>query len=190
MRRPFSLVSLAAVALAAGGVQAQPMRDTAPDRWTATDALGRTLPTSKDVGPPRPNRYVGMFYFLWLGEHGGAGPYDITEILKRDPDAMHKPDSPLWGPVGAPHHWGKSVFGYYRSDDPYVLRRHAQMLSDAGVDTIIFDVTNNLTYPRAYNALCRVWSQVRREGGRTPQIAFLCPFGDAAPAVEALYDAL
>jgi hypothetical protein len=34
------------------------------------------------------------------------------------------------------HHWGESAFGYYRSDDPWVLRKHAQMLSDAGVDVI------------------------------------------------------
>ena len=165
-------------------------RDTGADRWAATDALGRSLPTFAQVGPPRASRFVGVFYFLWLGEHGTAGPFDITQILAQDRNVMQKPDSPLWGPLGVPHHWGKSVFGYYRSDDPWVLRRHAQLLSDAGVDTVIFDVTNNLTYPRSYHALCRVWSQIRREGGRTPQIAFLCPFGNAAPVVEALYDDL
>ncbi|HVK06734.1 MAG TPA: hypothetical protein VM490_24930 [Armatimonadaceae bacterium] len=156
----------------------------------ATDALGRTLPTFAEAGPPRAGRTVGMFYFLWLGEHGSAGPYDITKILKQDPGAMQKPDSPLWGALGVPHHWAESVFGYYRSDDPWVLRKHAQMLSDAGVDVVVFDVTNQLTYPRSYNALCRVWSQVRAEGGRTPQIAFLCPFGSPAAVVESLYDDL
>ena len=38
---------------------------------------------------------VGLFYFLWLGEHGRKGPYDVTKILEADPDAGQKPDSPL-----------------------------------------------------------------------------------------------
>ena len=43
-------------------------------------------------------RQVGLFYFLWLGEHGRKGPWDVTKILEADPDAGQKPDSPLWGP--------------------------------------------------------------------------------------------
>ena len=191
---------LAGLAAPAPPVRAQTAapRDTRPDSWVAVDALGRAVPLQggriagiPGAGPvpaPRPKKFVGMFYFLWLGEHGRLGPFDNTQILRRDPDALQKPDSPLWGPVNAPHHWGESAFGYYRSRDEWVLRRHAQMLSDAGVDVVIFDVTNHLTYPRAYGALCRVWSQMRREGNRTPQIAFLTPFfGDRASVVKTLY---
>jgi hypothetical protein len=163
---------------------------TTSDQWTAVDALGRTLPTFAEAGPKRPDRTVGMFYFLWLGEHGNDGPFDITRILQKDPQATAKPDSPLWGPLSAPHHWGESVFGYYRSDDPYVLRKHAQMLADAGVDMVAFDVTNQLTYPRSWQALGTVWTQVRKEGGRTPQLAFLAPFWDPAGVVQTLYEDL
>ncbi len=63
--------------------------------------------------------------------------------------------------------------GYYRSDDESVIRRHAQMLADAGVDAIFCDVTNALTYDKTLMTLCRVFEQVRKEGGRTPQIAFI-----------------
>ena len=63
----------------------------------ATDGLGRSLPTQSEVGAPRTDRFVGIFYFLWLGQHGDAGPYDITKILAADRDAMSKPNSPLWG---------------------------------------------------------------------------------------------
>jgi len=46
--------------------------------------------------PPVVNdKQVGLFYFLWLGEHGRKGPYDVTKILEADPDAGQKPDSPL-----------------------------------------------------------------------------------------------
>ena len=32
--------------------------------------------------------------------------------------------------------------GYYLADDDWVIRKHAQMLTDAGVDVIIVDLTN------------------------------------------------
>jgi len=161
--------------------------DTYSDTWVATDALGRSLPGFETVGGPRADRTVGIFYFLWLGRHGDQGPFDITRILATDPDAMAKPDSPLWGPLHAPHHWGESCFGYYLSDDEGVLARHAQMLADAQVDVVIFDVTNQLTYPRSWRALLSVWTRIRQRGGRTPQVAFLCPFWEPARVVDELY---
>ncbi len=169
-------------------IHADEMWDTYPDTWVATDALGRSLPTHAEAGPPRADRTVGIFYFIWLGHHAQKGaPWDVTRILQQDPDAMNKPDSPLWGPMFAAHHWGESIFGYYRTDDPYVLRKHAQMLSDAGVDVVIFDVTNQITYRPYYQALLRVWSEVRRQGGRTPQVAFLTPFWDPPKVVRELW---
>ena len=101
------------------------------------------------------------------------GPFDVSRILARDSKAMQKPDSPLWGTVGKYHFWGEPLFGYYRSDDPWVLRRHAQMLADAGVDVLILDATNAETYREVYLTLCAVFSKVRQSGGRTPQIAFM-----------------
>jgi hypothetical protein len=147
--------------------------------WPATDALGRKLPTSEEVGPPRPGRFVAIFYFLWHCRWGDGthqprqGPYDIGKILAADADALHKPASPLWGPYGFPHYWGEPLFGYYRGDDPWVLRKHAELLADAGVDTLIFDATNAETYPEVYLKLCQVFADVRKCGGRTPQIAFM-----------------
>jgi len=160
----------------------------APVPWPATDGLGRSLPLAAETGPVRGDRTVAMFYFLWLGPHAAAGgPWDVTKILAADPAAMQKPESPLWGPLHAPHHWGESIFGYYNTDDAYVLRKHAQMLTDAGVDTVVFDVTNQLTYRDQYRALLETWSAVRAEGGRTPQIAFLCPFWQPAKVVRELW---
>jgi len=161
--------------------------DPYSDTWVATDALGRSLPTDHEVGDPRPDRFVGIFYFLWHGQHIQGGPYDISKILARDPHAMSKPDSPLWGPMYAPHHWGESIFGYYRTDDPYVLRKHAQMLANAGVDMVLFDVTNQVTYRTYYMELLKVFAQVRRAGNPTPQIAFLCPFWNPGKVVAELY---
>ncbi|MGA2656844.1 MAG: hypothetical protein ABSH34_04910 [Verrucomicrobiota bacterium] len=146
--------------------------------WPAADALGRKLPMPEEVGPPRPGRFVGIFYFLWHeGEvparPGGDGPYDISKILAQDADAAQKPDSPLWGKIGTSHYWGEPLYGYYRSADPWVLRRHARLLAAAGVDMLIFDTTNARSYPEVYRALCEVFRRVRQSGGRTPQIAFM-----------------
>jgi len=148
------------------------------------------LGTQSTYREPRPHRTVGIFYFLWLGCHGERGPFDISKILAQDPTAMQHPDCSLWGPPLAPHHWGESIFGYYVSDDDSVLRKHTQMLGDAGIDVVVFDVTNQLTYPRSWQALCRVFDEVRRAGNRVPQIAFLCPFWAPRKVVRELWDQL
>lgn len=139
--------------------------DTFSDTWVATDALGRSLPSAAETGAPRTGKTVGIFYFLWLE---GNGPvYDNSKLLAVNPT------DPAYGPKGAFHFWGEPLFGYYRADDEAVIRKHAQMLSDAGVDVIFFDVTNGLIYEQNYLAVCRVFSQMRGLGQRTPQIAFL-----------------
>ena len=192
LKNPVTALTLAIVAalFQIGSVNGAEPRDLRSDTWVATDALGRSLPTFEQVGPRRPNKYVGVFYFLWLGQAGDLGPFDITKILAHDPAAIHDPRSPLWGPELAPHHWGESIFGYYVSDDESVLAKHAQMLADADVDAIFFDVTNQLTYPQSWKALCRAFDRVKRKGNRVPQIAFLCPFGDPAKVVRELWNDL
>ncbi len=165
--------------------------DVRSDTWVATDALGRSLPAADEVGPPRPSKSVGIFYFLWHGESGDAGPFDVSKILAQDPAAIRNPRHPLWGPrLYMPHHWGESIFGYYRGDDESVLCKHAQMLADAGVDAVFFDVTNQATYPRSWQALGRVFDRVRRDGNRVPQIGFLCPFGEPRKVVRELWEQL
>jgi len=162
-------------------------RDLFSDTWVATDALGRVVRTYPAVSAPRSDRTMGLFYFLWHGEHIQGGPYDVTRILGQDPEAMLKPESPLWGPLHAPHHWGESIFGYYLTNDEGVLRKHAQMLADTGIDVVIFDVTNQVTYREWYRALLRVWSELRALGNRTPQVAFLTPFWDPPKVVRELW---
>ena len=142
-----------------------PVRDDFSDTWVATDALGRTVATAETAGPPRRDRTVAMFYFLWHDQLGaGHGPFDVSKILAADPKAMQKAAAPPWGPLYAAHHWGESIFGYYLGDDASVLRKHAQMLSDAGVDLIIFDTSNGPTYPRNYRKLFEVFGEMRRVG--------------------------
>lgn len=157
--------------------------DVMSDTWVATDALGRKLPGNRECGPPRKDRYVGVFYFLWHGQHGTDGPYDITKILAENPT------SPNWGPVHAFHHWGEPELGYYLGGDEYVIRRHARMLSDAGVDMIAFDVTNGSTYDSVYMRLLETYRRMRESGERTPQVTFLANSGHDS-VVKHLYENL
>ena len=146
--------------------------------WPATDGLGRSLPTAQSPAGILPERCVGIFYFLWHDQSWNAQqlarpPNDLAKILSMDPDILSKPDSPLWGAPGDPYYWGEPLYGYYNISDPWVLRRHANLLADAGIDTVIFDTTNRATYRAEYMKLCEVWTQVRKEGGRTPRICFM-----------------
>ncbi len=160
--------------------------------WPATDALGRSLPLNAEVGPLKSHRFVGIFYFL---THNGIPknpamdePYNVAHILAADPEVLAKPHSPLWGPIGMSHYWGEPIWGYYNSADPWVLRRQAQMLADAGVDTLIFDTTNAQTYRDTYLALCEVFQQIRSAGGFTPQIAFMVNTKAGETASEIYHD--
>lgn len=141
-----------------------------PPALHATDALGRRMPAPDEVREFRKDRYVGVFYFLWLRLNH---VYDNSQILRENPDARTTNASPPWGPKNAFHFWGEPLFGYYRSEDPWVLRRHAALLSDAGVDFLVFDTTNALIYENVVTRLCEVFEQQRQLGEHVPQITFM-----------------
>ena len=132
-------------------------------RATCCTDSGRTLPGYAEVGPKQTNKYVGMFYFLWHGAHGTA-LYDNTKLLAANPS------NPQYGSPGTFHWWGEPEAGYYLATDPWVIRRNASMLVDAGVDVIFFDVTNAATYKTEYTALANTYQQIRSEGGKTPPV--------------------
>ena len=134
--------------------------------WSAVDALGRQLPGPEETGSVRPDKYVGVFYFLWHGFHESSEIYDISKLIAANPD------NPQYGPHYAFHWWGEPEAGYYRALDPWVIRRNLQMLTDAGVDFLYIDVTNAFTYLDEVYALCDVSLTMREEGMQTPYIVF------------------
>jgi hypothetical protein len=154
--------------------------DLFSDTWVATDALGRELPDYETCGPPRSDRFVGIFYFIARDYTGSEPPRDVTKILAENPD------NPQFWPRFS-HHWGEPEYGYYRTSDRWVIRKHAYMLADAGVDTLIFDVTNDVTFPHCYEAVCEVFRDVRGEGEPTPDICFLASERSAYQLWESLY---
>lgn len=157
---------------------------------TATDGLNRVLPAWEEVGDPREKKYVGLFYWTWhtqQSNYGDRTAYDVTKILNEHPDAMDDFHHPAWPQDANSYFWGEPLYGYYLNTDRWVLRKHAELLALAGVDVIIFDCTNgNFTWKESYMELCDVFTEARKDGVNTPQIAFLLAFGPTQGSKEAI----
>jgi len=152
-------------------------------------ATERLDPRTRTFVPPSNDRLVGIFYFLWLGEHGRNGPYDVTKILEADPDAGHKPESSAWGPWGSYHHWGEPLYGYYFSDDEWVVRRHMKLIMQAGIDFLFFDTTNSFVYKHNVDLVMRVLKEYHDAGWTVPKVMFYTNF-DSGNTVQRIYDAI
>ncbi len=165
-----------------------------PMSYAAVDGLGRTLSFSSDeysssqysgkVGGFRSDRFVGIFYSDWHEELGRSnGIRNVTKIMEPLSEeereaAKHDFNHKVWKKTGGYHFWDEPVFGYYSTADKYVLRKHAEMLADAGVDCIIFDNTNGtFTWKESYTAIFETFTQAKAEGVKVPQIVFMLPFG-------------
>jgi len=154
----------------------------------ATDALGRKLPEHQETGNVKKDKFVGLFYWTWHTQPGvKSPPFNVTEYLARDPSAKEDYKNPIWPKGNSPWFWAEPLFGYYLDTDEWVLRKHAEMLADAAVDVIVFDCTNgNITWKESYMKLCEVFTKARKDGVKTPQIAFMLPFWVADGGKEIL----
>lgn len=161
-----------------------PDGDLWADTWVATDGVGRTLPGYREVGPPRADKSLAIFYFLWVNRSftnwGSSPAFDITKILASDEKNRQ------WGPFNAFHFWGEPELGYYTIDDPFVLNKHVNMLVAAQIDALICDNTNGPTYAEQAKALVNVLSQGRERGVQVPHVAFM-HWGGAPGSVQQVY---
>ena len=137
-----------------------------------TDDFGRVI-TPVD-GKVNGDRYVGMFYFLTLGQHANhTGIYDINKITFDSTyhDAFTKFDTFIT-PVGSAHFWGEPVWGYYHSEDVWVMRKQIEMLTMAGVDFLVLDTTNNVLYEKVTKALFDVLLEYQAQGWDVPKVVY------------------
>ena len=149
--------------------------------YAAKDDVGRTLANSTATGLIGENgeHYVGIFYFLWMGEHGDEGVYDLEKIRVKygenaknanyvDPATGKK----IYGSVGAHHWWGEPLYGYYYSSDEWVMRKHIELLTNAGVDFLYLDTTNAVTYSSNAVKLMQIIHEYNEMGYNPPKIVF------------------
>ncbi|MBE6559282.1 MAG: hypothetical protein E7661_09790 [Ruminococcaceae bacterium] len=143
--------------------------------FAATDDLNRSLYNSETVGMYGSNgeHYVGLFYFLWHGEHGDSGAFDLQKIIDENGiDVADNVDCGKYGPEGAMHWFAEPLYGYYYAKDAWVQRKHAELLCNANIDFLYFDVTNSFTYKHNALQLMEILHQLNEEGYDAPQIVF------------------
>ena len=163
-----------AVALAAWSARAAEVEKANRANLAGVDHLGRTLATYEETGPEKKGRQIGLFYYLWLGQHGTRGPWDVTKMLEKDPDVFNKPDSPLWPDMSRTPilHWGEPLWGYYLSTDEWVLRRQVEMFIQAGVDVLYFDTTNGYHYREVTDKLFAILQEYHDRGYKAPKFCY------------------
>ena len=155
--------------------------------WSGSDDLGRKLPTFEETGPPKPDRCVGLFYSLWHKNlRHMPGNFNMTEYLKTRPGFMDFTAHPPGGPDFPEFYWAEPLYGYYRSADPWVIRKHLVLLADAGVDYLIFDTTNAQLYDEELTVLLQVGEELQAKGVKVPLFAFFLNYEPEWKA-ESLY---
>ncbi|HRP54663.1 hypothetical protein [Agriterribacter sp.] len=139
---------------------------------SATDALGRSF--SAAAGYQREKKTVGVFYSLWLGQHkrGQKGIYDIQKLLNTNPAALNNIEGVPESPMGEFHFWGEPLYGYYSMSDPWVVTRHIELLTNAGVDYLCIDATNRVVYTRSIENLFGILLRFMEQGFNVPKIVF------------------
>ena len=153
-------------------------------------AAALLLATSVSAGETGKKKDVGIFYFVWLGQHPGQqnGIYDISKLLKEAPeDLWAAPEGTPKSPAGQFHFWGEPLYGYYDSRDPWVVTRHVELLMNAGIDYLMFDTTNAVVYPESISVVLNVLKKFASQGFDVPKVAFYTNSASGR-SVQMIYD--
>lgn len=129
-----------------------------------TDSFGRYFGAASGFDD---GKKVGLFYFLWMGQHDYGCVYDISEMdeytLKNDTNS-----------VGVFHYWNQPLYGYYDSEDEWVFRKHMELLTMSGIDYIVFDVSNGYWYKDVCDKIFPVALELKEQGWDIPGFIFYC----------------
>ncbi len=159
-----------------------------PDTWVFTDGLGRQSVTFAEVGGPREGKNVAMFFWNWHATFGNIRTHfnvqqyidQMTEKGIPLEDYLYDYDHAGWlaKDHSVQYFWDEPIYGYYRSDDTWVMRKQAELLTAAGVDVIFTDNSNaTLTWGDSYPLLYQTWLKAMQDGVETPKISNHMPFG-------------
>lgn len=154
------------------------------------DQFGRTIDA---ISGYRPKKQVGIFYWPWIGQPYATGVYDATKISAM-PNGLKllydfKSLDTAISPTGQAHFWGEPLWGYYNSDDEWVIRRQMKMLTTAGIDFIVFDLTNRVTYRNVYEKVLRIIEEFQQHGWNAPKAVFYT-HSKSMETTRVLYDDL
>lgn len=144
--------------------------DYTTNNLSGVDTLNRKI---TPVDKRNDNRKIGIFYHVRHGTHNTPtdnidSTYNITNLLRDDPET-------LWnGNINQKnfHYWGEPLYGYYNSSDPWVITRHMELLTNAGVDYLVYDLTNSVVYYDAINTIFKILDNFQKQGFNVPKVAF------------------
>ncbi|MCL2752043.1 MAG: hypothetical protein FWE62_04730, partial [Firmicutes bacterium] len=71
---------------------------------------------------------------------------------------------------GAFHFWGEPMYGYYNSRDPWVIKKHIELFTLAGVDFLIFDNTNGAEYIEVLGVMMPIMQELYDQGWNVPKL--------------------
>ena len=157
------------------------------DSLVATDALGRSFGEATQSDN---NKDVGMFYFIWHGKHTAKGVFDISKLLETDPEKLWDPVGSAESPTSSFHYWTEPLYGYYNSQDPYIIARHMELLTMSGLDYLCFDLTNGHSYVDTVTLLAEEVLRLQEQGWNPPRLMGMTARETSAKCVNELYDAL
>ena len=152
-----------------------------PDTWVFTDGLGRTSLTYADVGAPKDNKTLAMFFWTWHSSgNARLEPITLQELSTLYPESMQDYNAPIWNELGyKAFFWNEPIYGFYGGTDTWVQRKQAELLANAGVDVVFTDNTNGTnTWRQSYTSLMNTWSDAMQDGVLTPKVSFMFPFYD------------
>ena len=151
-----------------------------------TDALGRKV-TPADGYRDEDNTYVGIFYSLWEGQHPDlqTSIQDIQKLLNSGEEGQRKLQDK--SDVGQFYYWGEPLYGYYSMSDPFVLTRHIELLTLAGIDFLCIDATNTHIYPAPCETLFGLLQKFQAQGFKVPKVCFYTNTSSGTTA-KAIYE--
>ena len=154
-------------------------RSLTPEQYTvlntvATDALGRTF--AEADGERSGTRYVGIWYSLWLGQHMymQTSIYDNQVLLSTEEGAakLASTEDCEETRLDEFHFCSQPLYGYYNMQDPWVVARHIELLTAAGIDYLCFDTTNAATYPEVVRLVLETLQKYQAQGFKVPKAMF------------------
>ena len=152
------------------------------------DDLGREMYDTNDrridAVSADQERFVGLFYFLWMGEHVGNSANAKAGIALNMQNILNGTTDQTWGGYGEMHWFAEPLYGYYLSTDEWVMRKHAELLTNANVDFLYFDVTNQHAYIENAKRMMSALHDLNEQGYDAPQVVFYTNAGETVRIKE------
>ncbi len=148
---------------------------------SATDDYGRSFGAVDGYN----DKVVGIFYFLWLSQASQAVTVD-SYVEEGRAEAALTGDEVAYAPTFT--YWGEPMYGFYRLEDEWVVRKHVELFMNAGLDFICFDTTNNDYYRAASQSVLDVLLEYHEMGYDVPKVMFMTN-SDSTGMTTSIYNA-